>query len=138
MHVSCMHLPPRRGLEPQSGRRDSNPGPLVPQTSALTKLRHAPRRGNRSSVSNEAVTEGWEEQDGALVRTFELGSFAEAIAFVGRIAEAAEAANHHPDIDIRYRRVTVRWMTHSDGGITDKDRELAGATSTFVHLDGND
>jgi len=83
-------------------------------------------------VLNGPVTNGWEEQDGALVRVFELDSFPAAIDFVVRIAEAAENANHHPDIDIRYRKVTVRWTTHSEGGITDKDREMAELTSTFV------
>ena len=74
----------------------------------------------------------WQEQDNALVREFELESFPKAIEFVDRLAEAAESANHHPDIDIRYRKVTVRWTTHSEGGITDKDREMAALTSTFV------
>ena len=81
---------------------------------------------------NGPVTDGWEEQDGALVRVFELDSFPLAIDFVVRIADAAERANHHPDIDIRYRKVTVRWTTHSEGGITDKDREMAELTSTFT------
>jgi 4a-hydroxytetrahydrobiopterin dehydratase len=78
------------------------------------------------------VTDGWEEQDGALVRVFEFASFADAIEFVDRLAAAAESENHHPDIDIRYRRVTVRWTTHSEGGITAKDREMAELTSTLV------
>ncbi len=73
--------------------------------------------------------DGWEEIDGALERTFEFDSFPAAIAFVDRLAEAAEVANHHPDIDIRYRRVTVRWTTHSAGGITDRDREMAAQTA---------
>jgi 4a-hydroxytetrahydrobiopterin dehydratase len=73
----------------------------------------------------------WEEIDGALERTFEFDSFPAAIAFVDRLAEAAEAANHHPDIDIRFRRVTVRWTTHSAGGITDRDRELAARTANL-------
>jgi 4a-hydroxytetrahydrobiopterin dehydratase len=73
--------------------------------------------------------DGWEERDGALVREFELPSFREAIDFVDRLAELAESENHHPDIDVRYRRVTVRWTTHSAGGMTDKDRELAARTS---------
>ena len=60
----------------------------------------------------------------------ELGS--EAIAFVDRLAEVAEAENHNPDIDIRYRRVRVRWTTHSSGGITDLDRELAARTDELV------
>jgi 4a-hydroxytetrahydrobiopterin dehydratase len=71
------------------------------------------------------VPEGWTEADGALVREFELGGFPAAIAFVDRVAELAEAENHHPDIDVRYRRVTLRWTTHSAGAITDRDRELA-------------
>jgi 4a-hydroxytetrahydrobiopterin dehydratase len=74
----------------------------------------------------------WTEQDNALVREFEFESFPKAIDFVDRLAEAAESANHHPDIDIRYRRVTVRWTTHSEGGITTKDREMAERTSTLV------
>ena len=81
---------------------------------------------------NGPVTDGWEDQDGALARVFEFDSFPLAIDFVVRLADAAESANHHPDIDIRYRRVTVRWTTHSEGGITDKDREMAELTSTFV------
>ena len=62
----------------------------------------------------------WQEQDDALVREFELPSFPAAIEFVDRLAELAESDNHHPDIDIRYRRVTVRWTTHSAGGITER------------------
>ena len=73
----------------------------------------------------------WQEHDGALVREFELPSFPAAIAFVDRLAALAESENHHPDIDIRYRRVTVRWTTHSAGGITAKDREMAERTSAL-------
>ena len=74
----------------------------------------------------------WQEQDDALVREFELPSFPAAIALVDRIGELAESENHHPDIDIRYRRVTVRWTTHSAGGITEKDREMAERTSALA------
>ena len=76
-----------------------------------------------------SVPDGWREEDGALVRELEFESFAAAIEFVRRLAELAERENHHPDIDIRYRRVVVRWSTHSAGGITDRDRELAARTS---------
>lgn len=69
--------------------------------------------------------EEWRDVDGALERTYELGSFAEAIAFVNRVAALAEAENHHPDIAISYRSVTLRWTTHSAGEVTDRDRELA-------------
>ena len=75
---------------------------------------------------------GWVEVDGALERTFELDSFAEAIAFVNRVAELAERENHHPHIAVDYRKVTLRWWTHSAGGITDRDRELAAACDALV------
>ena len=76
--------------------------------------------------------DAWSESDGALERTYELGSFADAIAFVNRVAELAEAENHHPDIIVSYRKVTLRWTTHSAGGITDRDRELAGRSDSLV------
>ena len=72
---------------------------------------------------------GWDEVDGALQRQFELPSFAEAIAFVNRVAELAEGENHHPDIAVSYKRVTLRWTTHSAGGITERDRELAARSA---------
>ena len=60
-----------------------------------------------------------------IVKTYELPSFPEAITFVTRIADLAEQANHHPDLDIRYRKVRVALSTHDQGGITDKDFALA-------------
>ena len=72
-----------------------------------------------------AAPDGWSEVDGALERTFELGDFAEALAFVNRVGELAESENHHPDIAINYKRVTLRWSTHSAGGITNRDVDLA-------------
>ena len=74
----------------------------------------------------------WPEIDGALERTFELGSFVEAIAFVNRVAELAERENHHPDIAVAYKKVTLRWTTHSAGGITDRDRELAALSDALA------
>lgn len=67
----------------------------------------------------------WHEVHGALERTYEFGSFDEAIAFVNRIAALAEVERHHPEIAIAYRNVTLRWTTHSAGGITERDSELA-------------
>jgi 4a-hydroxytetrahydrobiopterin dehydratase len=75
---------------------------------------------------------GYINSQGALERTFELPSFREAIAFVSRVADLAEEANHHPDITISYRKVTLRWTTHSEGGITDRDYELAARTDALV------
>jgi 4a-hydroxytetrahydrobiopterin dehydratase len=70
----------------------------------------------------------WSEVDGALQRTFELPSFPAALDFVNRVGALAEAENHHPDIAISYRTVTLRWWTHTAGGVTDRDRELAELT----------
>ena len=67
----------------------------------------------------------WLFEDSAIVRTFELGDFAESLAFVNRVGELAEAADHHPDIDIRWNKVTLSLSTHSEGGITGKDTDLA-------------
>ncbi len=69
--------------------------------------------------------EDWSEVDDALERTFEFPSFLDALAFVNQVGELAETENHHPDIAIHYNRVTLRWWTHTAGGITDRDRELA-------------
>lgn len=71
---------------------------------------------------------GWSSTGTALVREFQCSSFSAAIAFVNRLAAYAEAVDHHPDLHIAYRTVTVSWSTHSDGGITEKD--LAGARAT--------
>lgn len=78
------------------------------------------------------VPEGWSEIDGALEREFEFSDFPHALAFVNRVAELAETADHHPDISVHYKRVTLRWSTHSAGGITDRDRELAAKTAELV------
>jgi 4a-hydroxytetrahydrobiopterin dehydratase len=71
---------------------------------------------------------GWREIDGALERAFCFPDFGSATAFVNRVAELAEAENHHPDIAIHYNRVTLRWWTHTAGGITARDHDLAAKT----------
>lgn len=68
---------------------------------------------------------GWARQGDAIVKTYKLPNFPAAVAFVTHVAFLAEAANHHPDIDIRYNKVTLLLSTHSDGGITEKDFALA-------------
>jgi 4a-hydroxytetrahydrobiopterin dehydratase len=75
------------------------------------------------------ATDGWTEVDGALQRAFELPSFVAALDFVNRVGALAEAEDHHPDIAISYRTVTIRWWTHTAGGVTDRDRDLAEKTS---------
>jgi 4a-hydroxytetrahydrobiopterin dehydratase len=68
---------------------------------------------------------GWERQGQQLRRTFDRASFNGAIAFVGTLSELAERADHHPDIDIRYAKVTVMLTTHDAGGLTKADVTLA-------------
>jgi 4a-hydroxytetrahydrobiopterin dehydratase len=68
---------------------------------------------------------GWSLEGDAIRKQYTFGSFREAISFVVRLAFDAEEADHHPDILINYKRVTLTWSTHSEGGLTDKD--FAGA-----------
>ena len=70
---------------------------------------------------------GWERDGDQIAKAYKRESFAGAIAFVVRLSYAAEAANHHPDLDIRYDKVRVALSTHSEGGITAKDLQLARA-----------
>jgi 4a-hydroxytetrahydrobiopterin dehydratase len=75
--------------------------------------------------------EGWVIEGSVLRKQFTFAGFPEAVAFVGRLVPEAEQADHHPDIAINYRRVTVSWSTHSEGGLTAKD--FAGAHMTERH-----
>ncbi|MGB3486183.1 MAG: 4a-hydroxytetrahydrobiopterin dehydratase [Mycobacterium sp.] len=75
---------------------------------------------------------GWERRDGALRRSVKFSGFLDGIDAVRRVAEQAEARDHHPDIDIRWRTVTFALVTHSEGGITEKDVEMARAIDEIV------
>ncbi|HEV8651501.1 MAG TPA: 4a-hydroxytetrahydrobiopterin dehydratase [Actinomycetes bacterium] len=68
---------------------------------------------------------GWERRGNEISKTFRHADFAAAMAFVNRVADAAEEANHHPDIDIRWNKVTLALSTHSQGGLTENDLQLA-------------
>jgi 4a-hydroxytetrahydrobiopterin dehydratase len=74
-----------------------------------------------------AELDGWGFRDEALVRTFRFADFVHAVDFVEALAEVAEAQRHHPDIDIRYNKVTLRLSSHDAGGITTRDVRLAEA-----------
>jgi 4a-hydroxytetrahydrobiopterin dehydratase len=67
----------------------------------------------------------WSHQGKSLHKRYSFKSFMPAIGFVNKIAEAAEKANHHPDITINYSVVTISLSTHSEGGVTDRDFNLA-------------
>jgi 4a-hydroxytetrahydrobiopterin dehydratase len=68
----------------------------------------------------------WHLDGGKLVRKWTFKDFVEAMAFVNRVATVAEAAGHHPDIDIRYNQVTLGLISHDAGGITTRDAGMAG------------
>ncbi|MEV7092114.1 4a-hydroxytetrahydrobiopterin dehydratase [Amycolatopsis sp. NPDC051045] len=77
------------------------------------------------SEADQRLTAGWTRTGAVISREVELASFPQAIEVVNRVAELAEAADHHPDIDIRWRTLTFRLSTHSAGGLTAKDFSLA-------------
>jgi len=72
-------------------------------------------------------TKSWKKEGKFITKTFEFGHFMDAIAFVNEVAEAAERKEHHPDINIRYTTVKLSIQTHSRGGITEWDFDLARA-----------
>jgi 4a-hydroxytetrahydrobiopterin dehydratase len=76
--------------------------------------------------SGLAELAGWERRDDEIEKVYALPSFPDAIAFVTRVGFLAEKANHHPDLDVRWRNVRVALSTHDEGGITGRDLELAG------------
>lgn len=80
---------------------------------------------------------GWELESSAIRRQFVFPGFPDAVAFVVRLGFVAEAADHHPDLLVTYKRVTVTYSTHSEGGLTEKDFEGAkGATSIAAAMGG--
>jgi 4a-hydroxytetrahydrobiopterin dehydratase len=85
--------------------------------------------GMASDAAIDALTkedQAWKRDGNSLVAEFEFKDFAEAMQFVNRVAEMAESVDHHPDIDIRWNKVRLVLSTHSEGGITQKDLDLAG------------
>jgi 4a-hydroxytetrahydrobiopterin dehydratase len=75
---------------------------------------------------------GWERVDGELRRSIKFPAFLDGIDAVRRVGEFAESKDHHPDIDIRWRTVTFALVTHSEGGITQKDVEMAAEIDRIV------
>jgi len=81
---------------------------------------------SEAQIGNELKSlPGWEYQGNSLRKMFRFKEFMDGIRFIGRVAEMAEAADHHPDIHVNYTRVTFICSTHSDDGVTDKDVRLA-------------
>jgi 4a-hydroxytetrahydrobiopterin dehydratase len=74
----------------------------------------------------------WQLENGELVRIFKFGDFRDSMSFVNQLAELAEKAGHHPDIDIRYSKVRLCLVTHDVGGLTHKDFDLAAKIDKLV------
>jgi 4a-hydroxytetrahydrobiopterin dehydratase len=91
-----------------------------------------PRLSDAEVEAALARLPGWEREGDMIVKRYELASFPGAIAFVGRVADAAEAADHHPDLDIRYRTVRVALTTHDAGGLSRRDLDLAAQIEGLV------
>lgn len=90
------------------------------------------------ALTSEQVTErlksakDWSETGGAIQRTYQFKDFVQAMAFVNRIADEAERVQHHPDILVRWNKVTLTLSTHDAGGITQKDFDLAATADRFA------
>jgi 4a-hydroxytetrahydrobiopterin dehydratase len=74
----------------------------------------------------------WQVENGELVRTFQFHDFRASMRFVNQVADLAEEAGHHPDIDIRYSRVRLALVTHDAGGLTTRDFELAARADNLI------
>ena len=79
---------------------------------------------------------GWKLDGAAITRQFTFAGFPEAVAFIVRLGFTAEAADHHPDLLVNYKRVTVTYSTHSAGGLTEKDFDGAGAATKIADAMG--
>jgi 4a-hydroxytetrahydrobiopterin dehydratase len=93
---------------------------------ALLKLRDAEIEARLETLPE------WSQPGEEIQRTFRFDDFVQAMTFVERVAERAEAVQHHPDILIRYSRVTLSLSTHDAGGITEKDFDFAAAADALA------
>ena len=72
-----------------------------------------------------SLDEGWANRDGALRKQYTFADFASAMAFANRVAEAAEGADHHPDMLVGWGKVELAWVSHDVGGISQRDVDMA-------------
>ncbi len=83
------------------------------------------RLSDAEIITQQRALDSWQVERGELARTFSFPDFRASLAFVNQVGELAEAAGHHPDIDIRYNRVRLALVTHDAGGLTAADFSLA-------------
>jgi 4a-hydroxytetrahydrobiopterin dehydratase len=86
--------------------------------------------GDGEIVERLRATPGWARSGNTIARVYRFGDFKEAMLFVNGVAALAERAEHHPDLTVRYREVTLSLWTHSEGGVTAKDFDLARKIDT--------
>jgi len=91
-----------------------------------------PKLSPQEAQSRLASLPGWKIEAGELIKTFQFKDFLAALDFVNKVGKLAEQAGHHPDIDIRYNRVRLALTTHDEGGLTQKDFDLAGQAQKLV------
>jgi 4a-hydroxytetrahydrobiopterin dehydratase len=84
------------------------------------------RLSDEEIEERRSALQGWERDGDAIQRTFELEDFKGSVDFVNRLTPEAEDMNHHPDLETSWNKVTVSITTHSEGGLTENDFELAG------------
>ena len=82
--------------------------------------------------SAQRRTKAWRLESAVIRRTYQFKDFPAAIAFVNQVAKLAEKTWHHPDIDVRWNKVTLTLTTHDEGGLTAKDFELAARFDTLA------
>jgi 4a-hydroxytetrahydrobiopterin dehydratase len=93
--------------------------------------------GTMPRLDDTAVAEGpqhlpgWERRGNQIVKSFVRADFAQAMTFVNEVAAAADAAGHHPDIDIHWNKVTLALSSHAEGGLTDRDFQRAARIQEF-------
>lgn len=99
----------------------------------------AQKKGETMAVLTDAEIQqeltslnGWQRNGEAIQRVFRFPDFKAAMQFVNKVAEAAEQANHHPDIDIRYNTITMALMSHDAGGVTKRDVRMAGTINKIA------
>ena len=91
-----------------------------------------PKLTEDATQEHLAKLPGWSRHGAEITRRYQFADFGHAMRFVNRVAQEAEAADHHPDIDIRYNKVTLTLTTHDSDGLTQNDIRLAAASDAFA------
>ena len=92
----------------------------------------APKLSEEEITEHLAKLPGWSRTGEEITKTYEFKDFSHALGFVNQVGEAAESVQHHPDIDVRYNKVTLMLTTHDSGGLTRNDVDLAAACDDYA------